>query len=119
MQSHFDPCAALSWDVLAGTLGTQDQPGATASSSRETVVFFSYGKVLEQAPTLTARVDAVAVTGDKNVATSHYVAKGPRAAGEQYLLTNTYQVEGSKLLTIQDQLPQAPEAPEVLDLQGG
>lgn len=117
IQSHFDPCAPLSWDVLAGSLGTQDQPGATAGSQRETVVFFSYGKLLEQQPALIARVDAVTPTGEDTVAASYYVDVGPRAAGKQELLTNTYRVDGATLLTIQDGFAEAPETPEVLDLQ--
>lgn len=108
-ENLFDPCASISWVTLQGSLGTEDQAGATAGSSAETVVFFHYGDLVSQDPALVPRVDAVTATSDSVVAASFWVDNGPRAAGDQELRTSWYEIDSHGVLVTDDSLSDRPE----------
>ncbi|WIM69050.1 LppP/LprE family lipoprotein [Corynebacterium breve] len=75
VDEHFDPCADLSWSVIAGGVGT-------GNSLRQGVVFFHQGvPISEPAPLMQERVVAVTPVGDNSVEVSYEVLEGPRAAG--------------------------------------
>lgn len=116
-EDAFDSCAPISWVTLQGSLGTEDQPGATAGSSAQTVIFFHYGDLIAQDPALVPQVDAVTATSNTVVAASYWVDNGPRAAGDQDLRTSWYQIGSAGVVVTDDSLADRSEI-QHLDLAG-
>ncbi|WKD56909.1 hypothetical protein CAPI_01675 [Corynebacterium capitovis DSM 44611] len=102
---HFNPCADLSWSVVAGGVGT-------GNSLREGVVFFHRGSpISEPAPLMEERVTAVTRRGNDAVTVSYEILEDPRAAGQTTpgLATFTLTAQGS-LVVSENTLPHSANA---------
>ncbi|WP_257162167.1 LppP/LprE family lipoprotein [Corynebacterium cystitidis] len=113
-QDAFDPCAPLSWSVIAGGVG----PG---NSLRQGVVFFHQGRPISQpAPLMQEQVTAVTPHEDGSVEVSYQVLDGPRAAANTLPSSARFALNGEGTLEIVDNtLPLvANEAGIQLDVSG-
>ncbi|SES22690.1 LppP/LprE family lipoprotein [Corynebacterium cystitidis] len=113
-QDAFDPCAPLSWSVIAGGVG----PG---NSLRQGVVFFHQGRPISQpAPLMQEQVTAVTPHEDGSVEVSYQVLDGPRAAGNTLPGSARFALTGEGTLeNVDNTLPLvANEAGIQLDVSG-
>ncbi|MCX7543741.1 LppP/LprE family lipoprotein [Corynebacterium sp. P5848] len=112
-EDHFDPCAPLSWAVLAGGVGT-------GNSQRQGVVFFRAGRTIaDPAPLMEEKVIGVTPLGTDSVKVSYGVLDGPRAAGHSLPGSAVFTLtpEGSLLIS-ENTLPStADEAGLQLDVR--
>lgn len=114
IDDHFDPCAELSWSVIAGGVG----PG---NSQRQGVVFFTHGTpVTAPAPLLQEEIVAVERLTSTTVKVSYEILVGPRAAATTIPGTATFQVAGEgQLAVVENLLPnEANEAGIQVDVSG-
>lgn len=114
IDDNFDPCAELSWSVIAGGVGT-------GGSQRQGVVFFHKGQpIVEPAPLMQEEVTAVTPVSSDVVEVSYAVLEGPRVAAQTVPGAATFSLNAEGTLSIVNNSlpPSADEAGIQLDLTG-
>ncbi|MGP5558482.1 LppP/LprE family lipoprotein [Corynebacterium flavescens] len=95
-EDHFDPCAPLSWSVIAGGVGS-------GNSLREGVVFFIDGEpVNSPMPLMEEKVLSVTPLGDASARVTYSILTGPRAAEETVQGSATFTADPAGGLAISD-----------------
>ena len=118
-EDEVDACQPLSWAVLNGGNGTQDNSNATAGSSRQTVALFADGElVTEPAPILARTVESVERVDDSTVQVNYeFPGDGPVAADETVPASATFHWDGSEVQVSDNSIPaELDDSAETLDL---
>lgn len=97
-ESHFDPCAELSWIVLSGSLEDQTGQGGTDTSPGEAVVFFHGDELItDPLPVMMDSVESVERTAADEVAVTYGRAAESTAGGVAETLPSTHTWAGGAL----------------------
>lgn len=106
-EDEMDPCLPLSWVVLNGGNGTQDNPNGTAGSSNQTVALFADGElVTEPAPILARYIESVDRIDDSTVQVNYeFLGDQPAAANETVSASATFHWDGSEVQVSDNSIP--------------
>ncbi|MGP9724938.1 LppP/LprE family lipoprotein [Corynebacterium sp. AOP40-9SA-29] len=118
-EDEMDACQPLSWVVLNGGNGTQDNSNGTAGSSNQTVALFADGElVTEPAPILARYIESVDRIDDSTVQVNYeFLGDQPAAANETVSGSATFHWDGSEVQVSDNSIPtELNESAETLDL---
>lgn len=106
-EDEVDACQPLSWVVLNGGNGTQDNPNGTAGSSNQTVALFADGElVTEPAPILARYIDSVDRIDDSTVQVNYeFLGDQPAAANVTVPASATFHWDGSEVQVSDNSIP--------------
>lgn len=106
-EDEMDACQPLSWVVLNGGNGTQDNPNGTAGSSNQTVALFADGElVTEPAPILARYIESVDRIDDSTVQVNYeFLGDQPAAANVTVPASATFHWDGSEVQVGDNSIP--------------
>ncbi|WP_420098280.1 LppP/LprE family lipoprotein [Corynebacterium sp.] len=102
-----DSCTPLSWMVLNGGNGTEENSNATAGSSRQAVALFADGElVTDPAPILARRIESVDRIDDSTVRVNYaFHGDAPAAADQNVPGAATFHSNGTQVEVSDNTIP--------------